>query len=700
MKTEELVNDLAAQGKFKTEPLMFESSLYYHASMLMSMANMKKMGSKPHIKYYGIILAGSGSGKDFAFDTVNRCFNIDERIYSDEMKRCFGLNTGKFSGLAGYDPDELSVLASNLPKSQILGLDGTREGLFSVARSQSVARFGSLNLKSSEFGDIISGSADMLGKLKEMYDGKLQAKVIKSENVNSISDITVNLMAFGSNAGVCSQAREEFYKLASSGMYRRSFILDVPPRVTIPNDQDVSLDRVVSYISKLKSDTMGIHISESSKHNCYDTYREITDAAVAELLSIGDNLVETSNDNIFDEVLKAEIGALEMIEDLSYIIAFIEMDEEVDVKHVHKAYKFYLSCRETTKDTFKVKRQFQSIYDMILRQPGITMSDMVAMNKDLPSSKSKFEDEMLLVAEHAYINGKVLTKSGAKVERFNITEPPKNDNTKLIVGICIDNKGDKSVDYAPMEVPLFGENNSIEALVQSTEPQSFTLAHYEPSKQAINGHRRAESFISGQNVIGFDIDDSMSLSEAIELMKPYTYLIYTTKSHQKEKNGKILDRFRIILPTKTTFYVDEEQHKELYDNIAEVLGIQIYDRQTRNVSRFWFTSPSCEIFKNVAENIDVTATLPETAANKKFIENMDHLAANYDNRTNESIKGFTKWFFANTGAGNRSDHLFRLGKFMKDLGEDAAKYVEDFNAMLDEPLKGSELSNIIKSVGR
>ena len=700
MKVEQLVGDLSAQGKFKTEPLMFESALYYHASMLMSMCNMKKTGQKPHIKFYGIILAGSGSGKDFAFDTVNACFDIDERVYSDEMIRCFGLNTGKFSGMVAYDPDELATLVQNLPKSQILGLDGTREGLFSVARSQSVARFGSLNLKSSEFGDIISGSSEMLSKLKEMYDGKLQAKVIKSENVNSINDITVNFMAFGSHAGVGSQARDEFYKLASSGMYRRSYIIDIPPAKVIVNDMDVSLAATVSHIDKLKAKTMTHHIAESAKHNCYDTVRGITEAAQAELLAIGDSLVEASNNNIYDEVLKAEIGALEMIEDLSYIIAFLELDDDVDVKHVAKAHKFYLGCRDTTKETFKIKRPFRSMYDMIERTNGITMSDMVSMNNEVPSSKMRFADEMLLVEEHAYIQGKLLNKTGVKVERYNITELPINDNTKLIIGACVDNRGNQSIDYAAMEVPLFGENNSIEALVQSTDPESFTLAHFEPSKQAANGHRRAESFKSGQNVIGFDIDDSMDLTTALELLKPYTYLIYTTKSHQKEKNGKVLDRFRIILPTKTTFYVDEEQHKELYDNVAEVLGIQIYDRQTRNVSRFWFTSKHCEIYTNVAENIDVNSAMPETKTRKKFIENMDKLAANYDSRTQAGIDGFLKWFFANTGEGNRSDHFFRLGRFMKDNGVNFEQSMIDCNEMLDDQLSDKELQTIIKSVAK
>ena len=696
MKVSDMLDVLSSQGDFKTNRMLFESSLYYYGSILLNIANIKKIDGG-RINYYGISFAGSGSGKDFALSTVANAVGIDDVEYVRAMRESLTSNVKRSA-----DPKYIEDLATHVPLGHTIGLDGTREGIFRAASSQSVSNYGSFNVGASEFGDIINNSSDLLAALKELYDGSYKAKVIKSENVAPIKDITVNLMAFGSHAGLDVQARKEFNKLATSGMYRRSFIIDVKPSEILLNSEPMDLEPVHNHLYELRERCVVQHKVGMAAHkaNVAECPIKITDGAKSIVLGAKEYLIDQANKDIHNEITAAERGAFTMIENLAYIICFLEGRGTVEDTDVSQAWDFYTRCRETTEGIFKQKSDFHVMYEMIKSSEGLAVSDLIPfLSKDV-QTKSKFEEQLDLLEEYCYINGETLTSSGSKVKRYKITDLPKNDNTKLIVGICIDNKGDKSVDYAPMEVPLFGENNSMEALVQSTDPQSFTLAHYEPSKQAINGHRRAESFISGQNVIGFDIDDSMSLSEAIELMKPYTYLIYTTKSHQKEKNGKVLDRFRIILPTKTTFYVDEEQHKELYDNIAEVLGIQIYDRQTRNVSRFWFTSPSCEIFTNVAENIDVTATLPETAANKKFIENMDYLAANYDTRTNESIRGFTKWFFANTGAGNRSDHLFRLGKFMKDLGEDAAKYIEDFNAMLDDPLKGSELSNIIKSVQR
>lgn len=51
-----------------------------------------------------------------------------------------------------------------------------------------------------------------------------------------------------------------------------------------------------------------------------------------------------------------------------------------------------------------------------------------------------------------------------------------------------------------------------------------------------------------QNILVFDIDDGMTITEASDIFSKYTNIITTTKSHRLEKKGKVCDRFRIILP--------------------------------------------------------------------------------------------------------------------------------------------------------
>ncbi len=144
LTVKEMLETLSTQGRFKTNPLIYESNMYYFASILMNMTNfVKSDGSR--INYYSLVLSGSGSGKDFAFDLVEKLFDLPEKVYSDNI--ILGIeenNKDKTSGV--YFNEETELLISNAPKSITLGLEGTKEGLFSICKAQSVGNFGSLNL--------------------------------------------------------------------------------------------------------------------------------------------------------------------------------------------------------------------------------------------------------------------------------------------------------------------------------------------------------------------------------------------------------------------------------------------------------------------------------------------------------------------------------------------------------------------------
>ena len=55
---------------------------------------------------------------------------------------------------------------------------------------------------------------------------------------------------------------------------------------------------------------------------------------------------------------------------------------------------------------------------------------------------------------------------------------------------------------------------------------------------------------SNQNILVYDIDDGMSIKECQKIFEKYTYLITTTKNHNKMKKGIVCDRYRIIFPCK------------------------------------------------------------------------------------------------------------------------------------------------------
>lgn len=64
-----------------------------------------------------------------------------------------------------------------------------------------------------------------------------------------------------------------------------------------------------------------------------------------------------------------------------------------------------------------------------------------------------------------------------------------------------------------------------------------------------SGKKRPENWSNDkQNILIFDIDDGLPIEEAEKILHKYEYIISTTKTHQKEKNNKINDRYRVLIP--------------------------------------------------------------------------------------------------------------------------------------------------------
>lgn len=117
--------------------------------------------------------------------------------------------------------------------------------------------------------------------------------------------------------------------------------------------------------------------------------------------------------------------------------------------------------------------------------------------------------------------------------------------------------------------------NSLSELADTIKSSKWCMSTFFSEKKKNSdeykklGHRK-KSFFKFSDFIAADFDDGLPLSVAVEHFKDYQCLIYTTKSHQKEKNGKIYDRYRIILvPESRIFHpkVYSETWKETFGNL-------------------------------------------------------------------------------------------------------------------------------------
>lgn len=107
-----------------------------------------------------------------------------------------------------------------------------------------------------------------------------------------------------------------------------------------------------------------------------------------------------------------------------------------------------------------------------------------------------------------------------------------------------------------------------------------------------DGHRRNANFMVAES-IGLDIDNGeneakMTLLEAKEIFTDYKHIIVPSKSHGKEKNGLVADRFRVIL------FLDKPI-TDPKDFVATWLTLKdkfpAIDDACKDAARYWEPSP-------------------------------------------------------------------------------------------------------------
>lgn len=217
-------------------------------------------------------------------------------------------------------------------------------------------------------------------------------------------------------------------------------------------------------------------------------------------------------------------------------------------------------------------------------------------------------------------------------------------------------------------------------------PKTFTVNNPEMLEQIVQNYdvcmnkadRRAGSPFTGSTLLFADIDDGLPLKEALERIEAHgieAYLL-TSKSHQKEKNGKINDRYHIFFPIPEI--KDEALYlaylKRLFELFPEA------DRQT-DINRFYFGFKGSKVYYR--EGIPITEYLAlEPALPRKSKPNPEDTIL----------------------CGARNATLFE--KALKCLKldwteEEIYEYLSFINqTVCEEPLPEAEIKSIITSISK
>ena len=323
MLLEEILNDLETHGEKKTDRLIWQTALMYYGSILLNALKIKKheeVDGNENIRFFGMIISGSGSGKDFSAKTIEKLMPLSK--YKKKMKEAIDEN---FNRLPEFNTEEKEEILRFLPTGLKTSVEGTPEGLFMVALSQLSSDYGSLNLFNSEFSDVIESSKALLDRLKQLYDGEMQAKVIKggefTNRYEDLENVICNLLVMTTPKGFSASGRKNLEQLVSSGIYRRTIIVDTGSEVKDieMNDQRTKSKGVKEWFETITINSIQRRGTISKHEGLILPHTEEFEVESKKLMK---ELVDRRNEDRLDDLKEHDTGAKAIIVDLCYIIAF------------------------------------------------------------------------------------------------------------------------------------------------------------------------------------------------------------------------------------------------------------------------------------------------------------------------------------------------------------------------------------------
>jgi len=206
-----------------------------------------------------------------------------------------------------------------------------------------------------------------------------------------------------------------------------------------------------------------------------------------------------------------------------------------------------------------------------------------------------------------------------------------------------------------------------------------------------DGYRHTTSWEACDTMV-LDIDNDgtfkCTIEEAKELFKEYTFAILTSKSHQIEKNGKIVDRFRVILPLSSTIR-DQEIYKNTWYNLSN--RFPFIDQQCKDFARFYYKSKSF-VCSNLGKPIDpILDNIMPKVFEKPKLELM---------LTKGKLSRATMEFIINgAAAGGRNITCFKAAKDLQEQGYTIEEAIEKLakSPCLDNDFGEAELERTIVS---
>lgn len=694
------------QSQYLLPRELYMSALFFNAACAMGVSNIKikretNRGDKIIIpNYFGITFSKSGSGKNHALNLTRKIF---DRAFKSVVERSESFYIMKANQSEDNRVDGRYIKMSDY----YIPVSSSIEGIQKTAQTLSDMKMGSVNIVADEIADTIGRMEQIFTKLKSTWDtGTSEGQVNVSDggiNYFTVEQICFNSLLFGAPGPFSLDAKkmDKLLEYYVSGGIRRSFVYHnntyKKSENRNQNFETMSLDKLREtevYIKKLKDFIF------ASTDKTIEYPQEIFD--MLEDYDVERDIHREKSHSIIAE----DLGSTKKIEKLMGIIAVLDLSWVITEKHLRCAIAFTEALDATAEETVELKPIYLHIYNLLEQRNFVSRTDIVKNIKNI--TLRSLESEIVLAIEHASMLGNsIIKKEHSNIVKYKLEKMSKTDLNQVILSINTNMSKYEPSGFVKSPGSFLGLHKVVNGNYRYSAG-TFKGQECDIVKNDIKvGREFKDNYISDDNYLEegnifiIDVDEDLTLADAKNLFSSMTYLITTTKSHQKEKNGVICDRFRIIFPTLSKFHLDYKTYSETYMNVINALGIPEADSKCKNASRWYYGNPDGEHWYNEGERLDIRHFIPDSAeqiASEAALNKYEKENAPEDVRVDAALK----WFMLNTSAGNRHDNVYLLGHLLSDPARigisDWEMWLEKANSCLGEPLPSRDMTSTIRSI--
>ena len=698
---EEIVNVLCNktqntdQGFFRAEVAYFLGKM---ASNMRATIVTKDRGEIP-VNIYALALATSGFGKGHSVSIVESDFldGFKKRFMKDTFpviaeKHLWDLANDRAAQNGTDAQEEFDKATREFKNSGAFPFtfdSGTSPAVKQLRSKLLMANCGAINLQIDEIGSNLIGATDVLTVFLELYDkGHTNQKLVKNTVDNQRNEevdgkTPTNMLLFGTPAKLLDggPSEEQFYSFLEIGYARRcifgvghqdrkAFNSQSPAQIyqnLIKKDNAVSITKWAEHFHKLADPAMfGWKMTMEDEVAIQLITYKIACERAADMLGDHEEIRKSELSHRYFKALK-----------LAGVYAFIDESVHIEMHHLMSAILLIEQSGEAFQAILTREKTYVKLAKYIAAiSTDVTHADLLEALPFYKAGNAARNEMMTLATAWGYKQHIIIKKSYIDgIEFFKGETLEKTDINKL--GISYSDHYAYNYMYEP--VPF-------DQLHILTQAQGMHWANH----QFKAGHRAEENVIAGFNTVVLDIDKGISVEMAAELMKPYRYMIYTTKRHTAENN-----RFRLILPINYCLVLDADDYKEFMNTLVEWLPFRVDDSANQRSRKWESFSGGRYIYNHDGELLDALSFIPKTSKNEQYRQAFRQL---------ESLDNMERWFAKRIAEGNRNNNMIRYALALVDNGLDflsVSRQVHTFNQKLSNPLTHDEIdSTILVSVAK